>query len=71
MGCIYESMGIHTAGACTMYEEGTEMLGCDSSGNCMVSCDPDPSYTCETYESDDTCSECGNDNNVEECDCEQ
>lgn len=43
--------------------------GCDEKGNCDADGDPDPSW-CGNYESDWLCGECGQDCNVEECDCQ-
>lgn len=73
MGCIYETNGFDVdAGICTLWEDGAiEIQGCDEKGYCVVSEDPDPSRNCDCYESDYTCSECGADLNVEECDCEE
>ena len=48
----------------------TDGVPCDSDGFCCVGDDPDPSCSCENYESDNVCPECGCDLNVEECDCE-
>lgn len=74
MGCIYESNGFDTeCGLCTLWEsegKGLDIAGVDENGICVVSDDPDPSYSCDCYESDYSCSECGADLNIEECDCE-
>lgn len=73
MGCIYETHGFDTdAGTCTLWDadDGIEVAGCGDDGICVVSDDPDPSYSCDCYESDYNCSECGADLNVEECDCD-
>lgn len=57
-------------GKCHMWDENIEMNGCDEHGNCVCDCDPDPSYTCDQYQSDYECHECGQDLNVNECTCE-
>jgi hypothetical protein len=45
--------------------------GCDESGICFCDDDPDPNFSCESYESDYACHECGADFNLdEECQCE-
>lgn len=66
MGCIYENFD----GECTLWDDSVESLGCDEKGYCICSDDPDPSIMCGNYESDWSCSECGADLNMEECDCE-
>jgi len=73
MGCIYEcTWPGKDEPTCTMWDKSIEMPGCDSKGDCRCSYDPDPSRLCDTYESDNTCSECDCDLNVvEECDCEE
>lgn len=71
MGCIYESNSFNEdVGKCTLWEENVESRGCDECGICVVSEDPQPSDSCEDYESDWTCIECGVDLNVEDCECE-
>jgi len=55
MGCIYSNF----EGKCTV----------DIVDFCCYEDDPDPSYSCESYESDYYCSECGIDLNVKECKC--
>ena len=71
MGCLYSSNSMdEDAGSCTMWDDTIEMNGCDDEGFCVCSDDPDPSYLCDTYESDYTCLECGCDLNVDECQCE-
>lgn len=70
MGCIFEDNGFgEDAGKCQMFDENFEMNGCDENGYCVCSEDPDPNVMCDTYESDSICLECGNDLNIEECDC--
>ena len=56
MGCIYSNF----EGKCTV----------DIVDFCCYEDDPDPSYSCESYESDYYCSECGIDLNVKECECD-
>jgi len=75
MGCIYNSNGIGIdAGVCSLWDEdaGVEIAGVfdDPNGYCGADDDPDPSYSCDHYESDYYCFECGIDLNVEECDCD-
>jgi len=72
MGCIYEPNGFHSeSGKCTLWEEGgIDLQGCGEDGICVVSDDPDPGYSCDCYESDYYCSECGVDLNIEECGCD-
>ena len=73
MGCIYGVHGIgDDAGMCSLWESdgGVEMPGADENGICCVSDDPDPSYTCDSYESDWMCYDCGQDLNVADCGCE-
>ena len=53
-----------------MWSKDIEMGGCDDEGFCICSDDPDPNVLCDTYESDNVCSECGADLNIDECDCE-
>lgn len=69
MGCIYENF----EGECGMFDgdNSIDNLGCDEEGLCICSEDPDPGYTCESYESDWCCNECGADLNIEECSCEE
>jgi hypothetical protein len=71
MGCQQCSFD----GVCNYWdEEYCEMDGddncIDEKGNCCVQDDPDPSYSCENYQSDYECLECGMDWNVGECNCE-
>lgn len=68
MGCIHED---RMDGKCSLCDSIVGMLGCDENGHCVVSEDPDPGYSCESYESDWECPECGMDLNVEECECEE
>ena len=72
MSCIYEtsSFDMNDYGKCTIWEEGYTSAGCDENGICICSDDPHPAGTCENYESDNICSECGVDLNVEECECD-
>lgn len=51
MGCIY--CDFH--GKCSMHdpEYAIDGLGCDDDGNCNCESDPDPGYSCDTYETDD------------------
>lgn len=58
MGCIYNNF----SGRCTLsdYEEDEDKkievpvaMGYDDEGYCIVDEDPDPSYSCESYESED------------------
>ena len=73
MGCIYENNSFgENGGKCYFFvSDNEEMESCDENGYCMVSDDPDPSYSCDRYESDYTCSECGYDLNVGECECDE
>ena len=50
MGCIYSNF----EGECSMWDKDhpIDNMGCDDEGFCICGDDPDPSYTCETYESD-------------------
>lgn len=66
MGCQQNSFD----GKCQVWDEGVENPGCDENGNCVCDCDPDPSYLCGDYQSDWECDTCGQDMNVEECECE-
>ena len=74
MPCIYENK---RCGTCTISTDGDDkpitdnmQNGCDEDAVCVVGDDPDPSVSCDGYESDYTCSECGVDLNVEDCECE-
>ena len=51
MGCIYNDFNGH----CQMWDEESkdDMQGCDEEGDCICEEDPDPSYLCEMYESND------------------
>jgi hypothetical protein len=60
MGCIYSDR----EGECDINEE----LG---NGICVYEDDPNPADSCQHYESDWVCGDCGNDMNVEECECDQ
>ena len=75
MPCMYAN---NCDGLCTMatnhegeYDPQHKQGGCDDEGNCIVGDDPDPSHSCETYESDWSCYDCGVDLNVGECECEE
>jgi hypothetical protein len=48
MGCIYNQW----EGKCQMWDEDIESPGCDEEGHCICCDDEDPSYLCESYESD-------------------
>ena len=72
MGCLYED----SEGVCTLSLDDDGLVdkdniqqGCGDDGICVVSCDPNPGYSCECYESDYSCPDCGMDLNVEECTC--
>jgi hypothetical protein len=72
MGCIYENNGIdEDGGRCTLCDEGDWENGPpgQENGFCVCSDDPDPSFTCDSYESDNVCYDCGVDLNVEDCQC--
>ena len=75
MGCIYENNGFGPeAGICTLCDEDDLTNGPEGSENgvCVCSDDPDPSYSCDSYESDYVCRDCGADLNVFfECECER
>jgi len=51
--CIYSTW----EGECTMFDEGTasfpDGVGWEETGVCVVEDDPDPSYTCQYFESAD------------------
>ena len=49
MGCIYSNF----EGACTIADPSIDDNGCVENGYCVVEDDPDPSYSCENYETDD------------------
>jgi len=49
MGCIYNGFD----GKCQMFDPNFENHGCDENGTCICEDDPDPSYLCGSYESDD------------------
>ena len=74
MVCIYENNGFdEDAGRCTLCDENDPDNGPEGSENgfCVCSDDPDPSDTCQSYESDYVCHECGVDLNIGECECEE
>ena len=52
MGCIYSDFHGH----CRMWEEDEENVDCMGfdydTGTCICEEDPDPAYSCESYESD-------------------
>ena len=62
MGCIYTD----NDGVCTI-DHDDEMM---EDGYCCFDDDPDPSDSCESYESDNMCRDCYADLNVEDCTCE-
>ena len=66
MGCLQNNFH----GECNVWDESVEMPGCDDEGFCVCDDDEDPADTCEDYQSDWECSECGCDLNINECDCE-
>jgi len=66
MGCIYSNLD----GECGLWDENIGKPGCDEEGFCTCEEDPDPNVLCDSYESDNQCSECGTDLNIEDCDCE-
>lgn len=75
MGCIYED---RCDGLCSLatnndgeFDAECAQQGCDEEGMCVVSDDPDPSHSCDAYESDWSCVDCGVDLNVEDCECEE
>ena len=73
MGCIYEERSLEEAGRCSLCDENDLTIGpqgCDENGMCCVSDDPDPADSCDSYESDYVCHDCGVDLNVEDCQCE-
>ncbi len=45
--------------------------GCDKNGYCAVEDDPNPADSCDSYESDYTCYDCGVDLNVSDCECKE
>ena len=51
MGCKFSDF----EGKCQNFDEDNpiETPGCDDEGNCICEEDPDPSISCETYESED------------------
>ena len=49
MSCMYCDIN----GKCEMFDESIERNGVDESGYCVCEDDPDPSVTCEDYESID------------------
>ena len=59
-------------GRCGYFEDdspATRPNACDANGDCVADGDDDMGW-CENYDSDWICSECGNDNNIEECECD-
>lgn len=66
MSCLYSDFN----GLCSLHDPNLDMNGCDTEGLCLCEEDPDPSYTCDSYESDYVCPECGCDLNNDECECE-
>ncbi len=73
MGCIYEDRSLQNAGDCTLCDENDRDFGPpgQEGGICVCSDDPDPSDSCDSYESDYVCHECGADLNVVECTCDE
>lgn len=63
MGCIYNVHFSDFTGKCTL-----ELKHLDD-GICIYEDDPNPGDSCEWYESDYTCPECGADLNIEDCEC--
>lgn len=67
MGCLYCDFD----GKCQFFEDkDNKPQGCNDDGVCLVDDDPDPSYGCESYESNWVCHECGADLNIDDCTCE-
>lgn len=70
MGCIYNTFD----GICQLWDEDNieqSPPGCDKKdGACWCDEDPHPHNSCDSYESDSVCHECGADLNIEECTCE-
>ena len=59
-------------GKCMYFDEDEPALcpnACDEEGYCKADGDDDMGW-CENYDSDWVCTECGQDCNVEECDCD-
>jgi|WetSurMetagenome_2_1015567.scaffolds.fasta_scaffold1917859_1 hypothetical protein len=74
MGCIYKNNGFGSdAEVCSLCDDDDLTNGPEGSENgiCVCSDDPDPSDSCQSYESDYVCNECGVDLNVAECECEE
>jgi len=68
MGCVYSDF----EGRCNIFEKGEVNSPMDGKGDgiCVYEDDPDPSISCETYESDSMCMDCGADfNQDEDCAC--
>ena len=49
MSCIYNGFD----GKCELFDSGFQNFGCDENGICVCDEDPDPSYTCESFENID------------------
>ena len=49
MGCIY----LDDCGICMMFNSDIETSACDEDGKCICCDDPDPSYLCEEYVSNE------------------
>ena len=45
MGCIF----LDDDGTCSVFSPDIENSGCDEDGKCLCYDDPDPSYLCEEY----------------------
>jgi len=64
IGCIYQGF---ISGKCQVYNEGIDNPGWDKNGVCICSDDPDPSMTCEDYQSDEsTIDESDEDEDIDE-----
>ena len=66
MGCLYCNFD----GECELYSNDNGPSG-QVDGVCVVDEDPNPADSCEFYESNWTCPDCGVDLNVEECKCDK
>ena len=49
MGCQYSD----SDGICSLYDPEIENIACDDKGHCICEDDPNPSYLCEEYKSDE------------------
>lgn len=75
MTCIYEN---NCDGLCSLsaddegeFDPDQAQQGCDEEGYCGVGDDPDPSDSCDAYESSYVCIDCDADLWVSECECEE